>query len=201
MENFLDRRILRTKRNLKMALLELLKEKTLNELSVTEVTKYAKCNRVTFYSHYKDLEDLLYQIFKEYLDELIQHLRKNYQALEIFKSDNLELITPIFEFVGHHQFVFTLMLTGEILPGSQNLFCEQLVEIFGSELSLKDNVKIDILAMNYYSTYATLGLFMYWIRNDCIESPESMAKKLAYLQSKIFNQAEVRKHENPKIEK
>ncbi len=184
-----DRRYARTQNKLKKALLELLKEKELNSLSITEVTQYAQCNRVTFYSHYKDLQSLLAAIFDDYLKELIAHFRESYRNLERFSSDDATRHLPIFEFIYQNQFVFSLILKGEVLPGSQNQFCESLVQVSKTELTLDEKTEVEIPALNYFLTYGSLGFFIYWIQQDFKDSPQVMAKKLAYLQSKMFKEA------------
>jgi len=184
-----DRRYARTQNKLKKALLELLKEKELNSLSITEVTQYAQCNRVTFYSHYKDLQSLLAAIFDDYLKELIAHFRESYRNLERFSSDDDTRHLPIFEFIYQNQFVFSLILKGEVLPGSQNQFCESLVQVSKTELTLDEKTEVEIPALNYFLTYGSLGFFIYWIQQDFKDSPQVMAKKLAYLQSKMFKEA------------
>ena len=186
-----DRRIVRTKKNLKRALLTLLKEKDLNELTITEVSQFAECNRVTFYAHYKDLNDLLTAIVDDYLQQLIDYFRESYQKLQRFSSNEIRLHLPIFEFIYQNQFIFALILKGEVLPGSQNLFCESLVQVTLNELKLEEEMEIEIPALNYFSTYGSLGFFLYWINNNFKESPEVMAEKLAYLQSKMFTEAAV----------
>lgn len=187
-----DRRSQRTQRNLKNALLTLLKEKELNQLSITEVTQYAQCNRVTFYSHYKDLQDLLAAIFDDYLRDLIMYFRKSYQNLERFSSNDEQRHLPLFEFIYQNQFVFSLILKGEVLPGSQNQFCESLVQVTNTELGLGETTEIEIPPLNYFITYGSLGFFIYWIQEDFKDTPKVMAKKLAYLQGKMFNEAIVR---------
>ncbi|MGN1385601.1 MAG: TetR/AcrR family transcriptional regulator, partial [Bacillus sp. (in: firmicutes)] len=158
-----DRRSARTKKNLKLALLTLLQEKDLNELTITEVSQFAECNRVTFYAHYKDLNDLLAAIIDDYLNELISYFRESYKKLQRFSSNEIRLHLPIFEFIYKNQFIFTLILKGEVLPGSQNLFCESLVRVSNTELKLEEDTDIEIPALNYFSTYGSLGFFIYWI--------------------------------------
>lgn len=74
--NNTDRRVKRTKKALRDALLILLEKKPINEISVTELTNLADVNRATFYFYYTDLLDMLqqiqnesYQAFKDIIDE------------------------------------------------------------------------------------------------------------------------------------
>lgn len=183
-----DRRILRTQKNLKDALLALLEDKALRELSITEVAKKAKCNRVTFYAHYKDLNELLAAIFDDYLHGLVEYFRKSFQHLGRFSSKDIQRHLPVFEYIYQNQPIFSLIIKGEVLPGSQNQFCESLVQVSTTELALEGEHKLEmeIPALNYYLVYGMLGFFIYWIKEDFKDSPETMAEKIADLHGKIY---------------
>src|SRR5512140_985577 len=70
----IDRRIQRTRLALRSALLELIKEKGFDSISVEEITERANVGRATFYLHYKDKEDLLLEEFSEMANEKVQVL-------------------------------------------------------------------------------------------------------------------------------
>lgn len=67
--NNTDRRVKRTKKALHDALFALLKTKSINEITVTELTTLADVNRATFYFYYTDLIDMLQQIQSEVYDD------------------------------------------------------------------------------------------------------------------------------------
>ena len=50
-----DRRVNRTKRQIKKALINLLSKKDLSRITVSEITELADIGRGTFYTHYQDL--------------------------------------------------------------------------------------------------------------------------------------------------
>lgn len=54
-----DRRVRKTRRQLRECLITLLKEKKVQDITVRELTDMADLNRGTFYLHYKDVFDLL----------------------------------------------------------------------------------------------------------------------------------------------
>ena len=60
-----DRRVKRTKKLLRDSLFSLLQEKSINEITVTELTDVADINRATFYFYYTDIFDMLNQIQDE----------------------------------------------------------------------------------------------------------------------------------------
>ncbi|MEZ5190283.1 MAG: helix-turn-helix domain-containing protein [Schumannella sp.] len=55
----MDPRIARTRRSLQEALLELARERELDDISVGDVAERAGVNRSSFYQHYADKETLL----------------------------------------------------------------------------------------------------------------------------------------------
>ena len=60
-----DRRVKRTKKALRDCLFELLEEKTVDEITVKEITAMADINRSTFYFYYRDIDDMMIQIQDE----------------------------------------------------------------------------------------------------------------------------------------
>ena len=65
-----DRRVLRTKKNIRQTFLQLLSEKSLTQLTVKELSERADINRKTFYMYYSNIEEIL----SELEDELVQKL-------------------------------------------------------------------------------------------------------------------------------
>ena len=55
----IDRRVKKTKKQLRLALMHLMTQKSAKSISVRELAEQADINRSTFYIHYKDVNDLL----------------------------------------------------------------------------------------------------------------------------------------------
>ncbi|MEG2643479.1 MAG: TetR/AcrR family transcriptional regulator, partial [Eubacterium sp.] len=69
-----DRRVRKTKRQLRQALTELLKEKPIQEIKVREIADLIDINRGTFYQHYRDICEMLLQIEDELFSQFNQIL-------------------------------------------------------------------------------------------------------------------------------
>ena len=91
-----DRRIKRTKRFLSMALVELLAEKPVNEITVKELTERSDVNRATFYRHYRDIYDMLRQMEQELFGEFTAALERLYCRILRFVADRAELCGILF---------------------------------------------------------------------------------------------------------
>ncbi len=66
-----DRRDRNRKKVIHRALLDLLKEKTISEITIVELTEKADVNRKTFYNHYSDI----YAVVQELEDGIVESLR------------------------------------------------------------------------------------------------------------------------------
>ena len=71
-----DRRVRRTRAQLRRALTQLLAEKDLRSISVRELTDRADINRGTFYAHSRDIYDLMEHLENEFFSELHQRLSR-----------------------------------------------------------------------------------------------------------------------------
>lgn len=62
-----DRRITKTKKNLKNAMIRMLPKEDFEHISITELCRNAEVSRITFYAHYSDKYALLDDIFNDML--------------------------------------------------------------------------------------------------------------------------------------
>lgn len=72
-----DLRVIKTKKCLYDALIILMKENTFENIKVSDICDKALVNRSTFYSHFDDKYDLLYEFINDLKDELASELDNN----------------------------------------------------------------------------------------------------------------------------
>lgn len=65
-----DRRVIKTKRNLKQTLEQMLTEKSFDKITVKDLCEQAITSRITFYNYYSDKYALLEDMFKDMNDTL-----------------------------------------------------------------------------------------------------------------------------------
>lgn len=70
----MDLRTERTKRSIANAFLELRKQKSIEKITVKELSELAFINKATFYTHYHDIYDLSDQLEDEFMDSVINEL-------------------------------------------------------------------------------------------------------------------------------
>jgi AcrR family transcriptional regulator len=105
-----DRRILRTRDALGDALVELIREKPFDEITVQQILDRAGVGRSTFYTHYVDKQDLFLSDVEDFLQLFSTALTRN-------GADPMRL-APVAELLAHmadvRDFVAALKATGKV---------------------------------------------------------------------------------------
>lgn len=90
MDKKTDRRVLKTKRAIYNAFVELLSEKEINHITITDISKKADINRKTFYNYYSNTYEVMEEIENLTADTFIKRL----DAIEF--TNMTDFLTEIF---------------------------------------------------------------------------------------------------------
>ena len=190
--NRTDRRIQRTRQALRKALMELIKEKGYDSLSVEEITQRANLGRATFYLHYKDKEDLLVDEFSEMLHERARSLAKIPFAAWLPDLENQDqiaeerLVPPllsIFQHVANHADIYRILPKNEkadrIFGRIRKISTQAITEFIQTKIEndptpILFEVPIDLLAA--YFSGALISCVNWWLERDLSYSPEEMTR-------------------------
>ena len=168
-----DRRTERTKAKILEALLELSKEKSINEISIRELTERAKIHRNTFYIHYTDVYGTVAAEVTEQFTP--QQLREN-------ASDVLEII---FSYLKERREYCMLMLENRTRISVGQKVLESVFEKYLT--AFEDSCDRQAFAFQVqfrYCTSGVIGIVLYWIERGCMESPKEMAELTGKLMTK-----------------
>ena len=173
-----DRRVLRTKKNIRQTFLQLLSEKSLTQLTVKELSEQADINRKTFYMYYSNIEEILSELEDELVQKLVLVFEKELFEREIFDSysffENLNLAIQgdieLYRTLNHSDLLPHLILRAK----------NALIDVFFR----KYNIPADSDSERYilYAEYAASGILsMYtkWFSNDFHMSLEELTKTAA----------------------
>ncbi|MGG1554350.1 TetR/AcrR family transcriptional regulator [Paenibacillus ferrarius] len=176
-----DRRILRSKRALREALLALMAQKPFATISITEIVEQANYNRGTFYANYESKEALLDDVFAELIQELLQSFRAPYEKVAIFRINELQAQSVmIFQHVYANAKVYTTLLQSDVLPVLKQKMFLALKHISREEL-LYEATDIDPELAAVFSINALLGLLFHWIESGFQHSTAYMQEQLIKL--------------------
>lgn len=169
-----DMRVYKTQKLIREAFCELLREKSLNKISVRELTDRIHISRATFYTHYTDVFDLSEQLQKEILNNLEDAL-KNLQRPN--EGGTYAMMLQLFAFIKENDDICTVMLSEH----GQISFLENLkkVVIEHSKIVWEENFHKKVSAkFEHYITFnfgGCVALLQNWIKEGMKESPEDMA--------------------------
>lgn len=170
-----DRRVRKTKKILRQCLVQLMKEKKIQQITVKELTDMADLNRGTFYLHYRDVFDLLEQLENEMFDEfnqVIDRYRERRSTEEI-----PHLFEEVYDFILKNQDLATILLVENgdfnFMNRLRLVIRDKCLNDWGQLFSTAD----PSLFMPYYAFIVSgcVGLVQYWIRNGFKETPRELA--------------------------
>jgi AcrR family transcriptional regulator len=163
-----DRRSQRTRRLLSEALIELIREKGYNTITVSDIIDRANVGRSTFYGHYRDKDDLLVGELDRLIDVLDRHIPDESREENLFFPS-----LGLFQHVGEEYELYKALVWGsgvdllfKHVQKSLSQKIEQSLQGSGREF----NVPIPILANFIAGSFLTL--LRWWLENKMIYSPE-----------------------------
>lgn len=186
-----DRRVRKTKRQLKQTLTRLLRNKSLKDISVLELTELADVNRGTFYLHYRDIYDLYEQLENEILTEFTSIIKKHLAMNN--RGIPFPIVLEAFEFLSGNADVCLAILNTN---GTE--FLSKLIEmnkpddkrgwqaLFGTEYD-------GFYEYCYsYITSGCVGLLRSWFSAGMKEPPAKMAALAEKLMSNSIGQLKMK---------
>ncbi len=163
-----NQRVAVTKRMLKEGLMRLLKDRSLDKISITELCREAGINRTTFYRHYEWPRDVLTEMQNDFFAETFDHFQKPISVGDTERfftclADHAELVRLFFQYNSDTDWMklFTRIYT--CFPAKQMMKALQNIDEVHAELLF---------------TYLAGGAYFLarkWIMDDMPISPKEVA--------------------------
>lgn len=177
-----NRSTVRTKKAVKHAFSELIEEKGLDSLTVSDIARSAGINRGTFYLHYVDKDDLKKQLESEALDAIRERL---FNSEESNPNDPVDVIPYVailsaLEYVSE-DFEFIKAIIG---PRGDHAFLgrfrDNLGEMIEKQIAKSTTLRLEMKGFpREYAMQVMLAgivaIFELWLSRDGKESPEQIA--------------------------
>lgn len=173
-----DRRIVYTKMVLKQSLLELLRQRPIEKITVKDICERADINRGTFYTHFSDPYDLLHQIENELFDEIASSIESSLKAEaisglleQIFESiqKNKELCRILFSDYGDKIFLRRILYIAH----------DRSIEEWKKLIPALKDEQLELLYLFFANGCA--AIIQHWIQNDMKESPRELSDMIEKL--------------------
>lgn len=165
-----DRRVVMTKRMLKDALIDMLKEKDIYHISIRELCEKADVNRTTFYKYYGSQFDLLGDMENDILEFVAKTIQNNEKTPEKIISLVCNYLEQNLEFV-------RLIINNNIDPSfAQKLFAMNSIKESALKKCSVENSESTIDYIYNFLTYGSFRMVCIWLNKEDRESPEEFAK-------------------------
>ena len=171
-----DRRVRKTKAQLREGLAHLMLQKSIKEITVKELVDKVDINRSTFYLHYADIYQMLQQIEEEALDN-ITHILENCPVDFSNNESTLEFVTKFFAILDSDKDLCRALLG----PHGDMAFVEQIENLLAGTFLKHLPGTFPKNDSNLKYAYAFIlngcvGLIKTWLSQPVQESPAHMAE-------------------------
>ena len=170
----MDRRVRKTRMQLRTGLTQLMHEKAVKDITVRELAQLVDINRCTFYLHYRDIYDMVEQVEQEVATEFENMV--NAHPPEELEEKPINLLIDLFSFFHANADLCSALLGGNGDMSFVNrliaLLRERVLEFWHLE-QRKDPDQYDY----YFSFLASgfMGVIREWYANDMAEPIPQMA--------------------------
>lgn len=162
-----DLRIIKTKKVLYMALVDLMREKTFEEIKVSEICSRALVNRSTFYAHYEDKYEFLVDFLDTFKDSLTSYLDTNDNNLNT-KEYYMEMLKLLLTHIEDKKNIYSAIMVNnrngvmmDIISDVVNKDIKKRVQESGLN---KGTIPVDIVAKFYIGAITNVGIE--WITDN-----------------------------------
>ena len=169
----MDRRTKYTKNIIKETFIDLLSEKDISKVSVSEICKIADINRATFYRYYLDVFDLLDKME----DEFVLEVRNAYEINDNDEQPLSHYVLALLKICYDNQKLAKILFTATGKPYFLNTILEEAYNKckirWSKEMPGISNEDIEYATVYIFN--GTLGIVNYWIQCDFDKSTEEIA--------------------------
>lgn len=166
-----DRRILKTQEALKKAVIELMSEKSFDDITIQDLSDRANVSRGTIYLHYKDKYDLLDKLIESHIDELRE-----------ICNTSIDLLIWT-EYLDRNYSFFSLMLASKGAPFFRSRFLKYLIEDFSVEVDVTKGINQGFhegIIVSFVAS-AYVGVVEWWFTNERPVPHQVLAQQLGML--------------------
>ena len=162
-----------------LALISLLKKKSFEYITVSEICEIAGVNRSTFYLHYETVGDLLEETTRYLLNDFLSYFSTDTKSISfnlmnckldelIFISD--KYLTPYLTYVKDHKEVFATALSHNKTLGFEIVYRRMFENIFNPILDRFNYPEKDRQYVMMYYLNGINAIITEWLKNDCNKS-------------------------------
>ncbi|WP_143315006.1 TetR/AcrR family transcriptional regulator [Clostridium sp. HBUAS56017] len=173
---------IRSRRLIRQAFVDLMQEKNLEKITVTDIVTRAYINRGTFYAHYQDTRAVIEQIENDIIEKLLEFLGESHY--KNFFQNPLPLLLKISKWLEDDLDFYKILINSngseQFLVKLKNIF----VNYMENDSDIQKHIKKtpEFLIQAHFFTGGIINIFQVWCRGEI----ESSLNELSIELSKII---------------
>ena len=187
MERVKDRRVIKTKKAIRNAIIKILFDTSIQieEIDVAEVCRIADINRKTFYNHYKNVPDVLEDLNDMLIETFLKDLDYNLQK---FPSSGRLQFNNLLNHIKTYLEPFNMMLSRSESLGLFSKIFKRLNEETISHVKGKTNLSADAIEFRFYFIFGGIIASLFaWFNSDRTVDLEEMFNRINTATSACLN--------------
>lgn len=173
-----DRRVKRTKTAIKHSLLNLLSQKSIDKVTIKELSDMANCDRKTIYNYY----DSVYEILDDIELELVAKVEESIEQIDAYKHIEDKQPIEMFEELAKIIIANSDLMTYMVRLGKKSRLNDKIITLIKGKIVnlLKTNLsgELDYEELATFITAGYISVFEEWLLNNKSEDLVQITKRL-----------------------
>ncbi len=175
------RSAIRSRKMIRESFLELLKEKDISKITVTDIVNKADLNRSTFYAHYIDIRAITEEMENEVIDKILEIL-KNFEFKSFFNNPT-PLLLEVSRFLESNKDTYKILLkvnyAETFLKKLKKVFANYMMSATDIPEYLKDSKMVN-LRISYFAG-GIINMYQDWFNDNLNCSLNDIALEVSKL--------------------
>ncbi len=162
-----DLRVIKTRKLIYQTLLELMKEKTFEEIKVSDICSKAMINRSTFYAHYEDKYELLIDFLSNLKEEFARELNESCKENLSIREYYIRLISLFLDHIDSKRDVYNSIMVNN----RSSIMMDILLSVVNDDIlkRFKENdinLKVPTEVISKFYLGGVINIGMEWLSNS-----------------------------------
>lgn len=162
-----DLRVIKTRKLIYQTLLDLMKEKTFEEIKVSDICSKAMINRSTFYAHYEDKYELLIDFLSNLKEEFARELNESCKENLSIREYYIRLISLFLDHIDSKRDVYNSIMVNN----RSSIMMDILLSVVNDDIlkRFKENdinLKVPTEAISKFYLGGVINIGMEWLSNS-----------------------------------
>lgn len=180
----MDIRVIKTKKAIREGILQLLAEKTIDDISITELAQIAQINRKTFYNYYQNPHQVLDELENELVEEFVCAVNAS-DWIDWYDGSNFDfhkifscITKSVQENKETYRYLLKIRKTSDIMIKIETRLKVEAIEYFSKYLHIGEDFIVMIME---YVISGMFAVYRKWFQDGQQVPADEVAKKIGIM--------------------